>query len=106
MKATDDGMATEQMSSLLYAIQKELLCTVHHTYHYFNNYDSDNTSIIQARVHIRASDPSLGSLLGQDENIGIIRPPPSSSQQPVQTPYRLQGLKLVSSPIHNKPWCS
>jgi hypothetical protein len=46
-ETTDIGMATETarlMSSLLYTIRDELPCALHHTYHYFNNCDSDNTS--------------------------------------------------------------
>jgi hypothetical protein len=46
-ETANNGLATETagpMSSLLYAIRGELPCAFHHTYHYFNNYDSDNTS--------------------------------------------------------------
>jgi hypothetical protein len=90
------------MSSLLYAIRGELLCAFHHTYHCFNNNDSDNISIRQARVRVRASDPGISSLLRQDANTGTRRPSPGSSQRPVRMPYRLpyrlQGLGLVSSP--------
>jgi hypothetical protein len=46
-ETTDNGMAIETtglVTSLLYAIRDELPCAFHHTYHYSNNYDSDNTS--------------------------------------------------------------
>jgi hypothetical protein len=57
---------TGLVSSLLYAIWDELPCAFHHTYHYFNNYDSDNTSTRWARIRVRALGLGLGSLLGQD----------------------------------------
>jgi hypothetical protein len=57
-----------------------------------------------------ASEPqTLASALCtvKDSNTGIEHPPPSSSQQqgwcPYQIPYRLQGLRHVSSPIRDKP---
>jgi hypothetical protein len=53
---------TGLVSSLLYAIRDELPCT----FHYFNNYNSDNSSTRWARVRVRAPNPGLGSLLGQD----------------------------------------
>jgi hypothetical protein len=81
VKDADNGFATGPTSSLLYAIQEELPCTFHHTYHIFLNYDSDNTSIRQTRVRVRALDPGLGTLLGQDANTGTECPPPGSSQQ-------------------------
>jgi hypothetical protein len=46
-ETTDNEMATETtgpMSSQLYAIWDELPYAFHHTHHYSNNYDSDNTS--------------------------------------------------------------
>jgi hypothetical protein len=102
MKAVDNGMATGLMSSLLDTIRGELPHAFHHTCHCFNNYDLDNTSIRQAQVHVRTPYPSLGSLIGQDANTGIERPPPGSSQQAVRRPhhqpYQLQGLRLASSP--------
>jgi hypothetical protein len=58
--------STSPEISLLYAIRDELPCTFHHAYHYFNNCDSDNTSTRWAWVCIRAPDPGLDSLLGQD----------------------------------------
>jgi hypothetical protein len=95
-------MATGLTSSLLYAIRGELPCGFHHTYHCFDNNDSDNTSIRQARVHVQALDRGISSVLGQDANTGTRCPPPGSSQQPVRMPYclpyQLQGLWLVSSP--------
>jgi hypothetical protein len=39
-----------------------------HTYHCSNHYDSNNPSIGQARVHVRALDVGLGSLLSQNAN--------------------------------------
>jgi hypothetical protein len=68
-KMADNGVATKAagvMPRVFYAIRDALPCAFHHTYHYFNNYDSDNTSTRQARVRIRAPHPSLSSLLGQD----------------------------------------
>jgi hypothetical protein len=65
IKTADNEMAIETtglVSSLLYAIWEELSCAFHHTYHYFNNYDSNDTSTKWARVRIRAPDPGLGSL--------------------------------------------
>jgi hypothetical protein len=68
-KTADNWMATEiagLVSSLLYAIHDEFLCTFHHTYYYFNNYGSDDSSTRWAQVRVRAPDPALGTLLGQD----------------------------------------
>jgi hypothetical protein len=65
----DNGVATEAaglMPRLFYAIRDTLSCAFHHTYHYFNNYDSDNTSTRQAQARIRAPHPGLSSLLGKD----------------------------------------
>jgi hypothetical protein len=100
MKATDNRMATGPTRSQLCAIRGELPCAFHHTYHCSNNYDSDNTSISQARC-VRAPNSGLGSLLGQDANIRTGRPSPGSSQHPVWRPYcqsyRLQGFRLTFS---------
>jgi hypothetical protein len=82
-------MAIGPTSSPLYAIWGELPCTYHHTYHCL-----DSTSIRQAQVRVRAPDPGLGSLLGQDANTGTGRPPPGSR---VRT-------RLLS--LHDKPWRS
>jgi hypothetical protein len=71
-----------------YTIQRQIKRNGGSTYHCFNNYDSDNTSIRQARVRVRSPDPGLGSLLGQNANTGTRRPPPSSSQRQVRRPYR------------------
>jgi hypothetical protein len=58
-------MATRSTSSMLYPIQDGLPCAFNHAYHCANNYGSDSTSIRQARIRVRAPDPSLGSLHGQ-----------------------------------------
>jgi hypothetical protein len=68
-KTSDNGVATKTIglvSSLLYTLRDKLLSAFHHTYHYFNNYGSNNTSTRWARVRIRALDPGLCSLLSQD----------------------------------------
>jgi hypothetical protein len=81
-------MAIGPTSNLLYTIRGELPYTFYHIDHCFNNYDLDNTSIRQARVQVGAPDPSLGSLLSQDANTMVKRPPPDPSQLQVQRPLR------------------
>jgi hypothetical protein len=48
-----------------YVIRDGLPCVFHHTYHCVNNYDSESTSIRQARVRVRAPNLGLGYLLGR-----------------------------------------
>jgi hypothetical protein len=46
-ETSDNGMTTETtglVTSMLYTIRDDLPCAFHHTYHYSNNYHSDNTS--------------------------------------------------------------
>jgi hypothetical protein len=84
-----------------------LRCIFHHTYHCFNNYDH---TIRQDQVCVRAPGRGISSLLGQDARYRGWTFSPGSNQPPVQGPfhrqYRLQGLGLASSPIHDKLWCS
>jgi hypothetical protein len=72
--------STKGRQSLLYAMRGGLPRAFHHAYHYGNNYSSDNSSIRQARVRVRAPNLGLDSLPDQDADTGIEHPPPSSSQ--------------------------
>jgi hypothetical protein len=92
-KTDDTGMATETtglVSGPLYTIPHDtwvgLPCTFCHTDRYFNHYVSVVSSTRWARVHIRAPDPGLGSLFGQNTGYRRGHPPPKQRQQPGQGP--------------------
>jgi hypothetical protein len=68
-KTAYNRMATETIglvSNPLCVIWGGLPCTFHHTHCCFINYSSGVSSARWARVRVRAPDPSLNSLLGQD----------------------------------------
>jgi hypothetical protein len=105
-KTANYGMATKTTKLVLnplYAIRVRLPCTFHHIHRYFSHYGSDVLSTRWARVHIRAPDPGLGSLLGQDTDAGTKHPPPDQRQQPghepSQWPYCYRGS--VSPTLNN-----
>jgi hypothetical protein len=82
------GWLQDHVKSALRHMRWISTCFFHHAYYCVNNYDSGSVSIRQARVRVRAPDPGLALFKVKDANTWIIHPPPSSSQQQVQRPYR------------------
>jgi hypothetical protein len=113
-KTADNGMATKTIrlvSSLFYTISCDtwvgLPCTFRHVDPYFNHYGSDVSSTKWAQVRIRAPDPGLASLLGQNTEY---RNRTSSSWSKAIARTRtilmtilLQGLEFASSQHYDNP---